>query len=36
MPKKEHIKKEIRMNFKDSENGQDFEVNEVIREIITD
>jgi hypothetical protein len=36
MPKKEHIKREIRMNFKDSENRQDLETKVEIREIITD
>jgi hypothetical protein len=36
MPKKEHIKREIRMNFKDSENGQDLEAKIVMRQIITD
>jgi hypothetical protein len=35
MPKK-HIKREIRMNFKKSENIQDLESKIAIREIITD
>jgi hypothetical protein len=36
MPKKEHIKRKIRMNFKDSENRQNLEAKVVIREIIAD
>jgi hypothetical protein len=34
--KKKHIKREIRMNFKENGNRQDLESKVVIREIITD